>query len=116
MGREVDLGVQQKSFVDITIGKGTYGEKHIGLRAYTEKDIKWEINIGAFVSIAPDIKIVLAKNTYHNYKSVTTYPFQYISSRINAFQGIENVQPSGTKLIIFMITEIQQQIQQRQNN
>ena len=96
--KEVDLGNWQKSFVDITIGKGTYGEKHIGLTAYTETDIKWEINIGAFVSIAPDVKIVLAKNTYHNYKAVTTYPFQYIFSRINALQGIENGQLLGDEI------------------
>ena len=93
--KEFHLGILAKSLIDISIGKGTYGVKHLHLSAYTEDALRWEINIGAFVSIAPNTKIVLGRNSYHDYKTVTTYPFQYISSMINDYKGLTDWYTEG---------------------
>jgi len=77
------------------IGKYTYGDKNIKTYSWGEGS---ELKIGAFCSIAEDIKVFLGGN--HNSNWITTYPFGHINKdTFNKFNGVGHPKTKGDVII-----------------
>ena len=76
----------------INIGKGTYGKANLNFNFLNQNYCsKWIINIGAFVSIAPDVNVILARPTDHTFNPISTYPWTAIHTVNDPyfFRGID---------------------------